>query len=189
MSARPGFGRQRGATLIVALILLVAMALLSAWAFNTGTTNLRVVGNSQARHEALAAAQAAVELTISTPVFTSDPAAVAATPVPVDVDGDGTPDYEAMLTPQPACYRVRVLKVNELDPTNAGDRACLGTSSAQNSGIETVGSAPTAGDSLCADSEWNIRAVVTDPRSNARGAVNQGVAVRSLSTDSANACP
>jgi len=34
-----------------------------------------------------------------------------------------------------------------------------------------------------------VRAVVNDPRSNANAAVNQGVSIRSLSTDTANACP
>lgn len=180
---------QRGATLIVALILLVALALLSVWAFNASTMNLRVVGNSQARQEVVAAAQAATELTISTPLFAQDPAAVAAGRIPIDVDGDGATDYQAQLTPAPSCYRVRVLKVNELDPGSPGDRACLGSSGAQNSGIETAGLAPSTGDSLCADSEWNLRAVVSDARSHATAAVNQGVAIRSLSTDTANACP
>ena len=84
---------------------------------------------------------------------------------------------------------LRVLKVNELDPASEGDRACLGSSMAQNPGIETAGAAPSTGDSLCADSEWNVRAVVSDPRSHATAAVNQGVAVRSLTTDTASACP
>ncbi len=181
--------RQRGATLIVALIMLVALAMLAVWAFNTGTMNLRVVGNSQARQEVIAAAQAATELTLSTPVFTQDPVAVAAGPIPIDVDGDAVPDYTARLTPAPSCYRVRALKVNELDPSSASDRACLGSSTAQNPGIETAGVAPVAGDSLCADSDWNLRAVVTDARTHATAAVNQGIAVRSLTTDTASACP
>ena len=181
--------RQRGATLIVALIMLVALAMLSVWAFNAGTMNMRVVGNSQARQEAIAAAQAATELTLSTPLFTQDPLAVAAGAIPIDVDGDAVPDYSAQLTPAPSCYRVRVLKVNELDPSSAGDRACLGSSTAQNPGIETAGVAPVAGDSLCADSDWNLRAVVSDARTHATAAVNQGIAVRSLTTDTASACP
>ena len=180
---------QRGATLIIALIMLVALAMLSAWAFNGSQMNMRVVGNSQARQEAVSAAQAAVELTISTPAFSVDPVAVAASAIPIDIDGDATSDYAVRLSPAPTCYRVRVLKVNELDPSNAGDRACLGSSASPNPGIETAGATPTTGDSLCADSEWNVRAVVTDPRSNANAAINQGVAIRSLSTDTANACP
>jgi Tfp pilus assembly protein PilV len=181
--------RQRGATLIVALIMLVALAMLSLWAFNAGSMNLRVVGNSQARQEVVAAAQAATELTLSSPLFTQDPAAVAAGTIPIDIDGDASPDYQAQLVPAPSCYRVRVLKVNELDPSSPGDRACLGSSMAQNPGIETTGLAPATGDSLCADSEWNVRAVVSDQRSHATAAVNQGIAVRSLTTDTASACP
>ena len=186
---RPHRPSERGATLIISLIMLVAMAMLSVWAFNSGSMNLRVVANSQSRQEVVSAAQAALELTISTPVFSQDPAAVAASPIPIDIDGDAQSDYTARISPAPSCYRVRVLKVNELDPASAGDRACLGSSAAANPGIETVGAAPTTGDSLCADSEWNLRAVVADPRSNASAAINQGVAVRSLSTDTANSCP
>ena len=180
---------ERGATLIISLIMLVAMAMLSVWAFNSGSMNLRVVANSQSRQEVVSAAQTAIELTISTPLFSQDPVAVAASPIPIDIDGDANADYQAQLSPVPSCYRVRVLKVNELDPASAGDRACLGSSSAANPGIETTGAAPTTGDSLCADSEWNLRAVVADPRTNASTAINQGIAVRSLSTDAANACP
>ena len=180
---------QRGATLIIALIMLVALAMLSLWSFNAGTMNLRVVGNSQARQEVVGAAQAAIELTISSQLFAADPVAVAASAIPIDVDGDAQADYQVQLSPPPSCYRVRVLKVNELDPGNAGDRACLGSSGSPNPGIETAGSTPPTGDSLCADSEWNLRAVVTDPRTNANAAVNQGVAIRTLSTDTANACP
>ena len=142
MNIRRRPGRQRGVTLIIALVMLVAMSLLSVWGFNAATVNARVVGNSEARQEAVAAAQAALELTISTPLFSQDPAAVAAGAIPVDVNGDAVPDYQARLSPAPSCYRVRVLKVNELDPSAAGDRACLGSSTAQSSGIEISGRIP-----------------------------------------------
>lgn len=180
---------QRGATLIVALILLTAMALLSVWAFNAGSTDLRVVGNSQSRQEVVSAAQAAIEQTISSPLFVQQPAAVASAPIPVDIDNSGQADLTATLQPAPACYRIRVVKVNELDPSASNDLPCLGSSSAQNPGVETAGSTPNTGDSLCADSDWNLRAVVTDPRTQATAAVNQGVAVRSLVTDATNSCP
>lgn len=180
--------RQRGATLIVALIMLVAMAMLGIWAFNTGTTNLRIVGNSQARAEALTATQAAVETTISSPLFITNPTAVAASPIAVDLDGDGRSDLSARLSPAPSCYRVRVVKTAELDPAAAADLACYGTGAAQNPGIVAAG--PTnAGESMCADSEWNVRATVDDAGSGARAVLNQGVAVRSLTTDANNGCP
>lgn len=181
--------RERGITLVVALVMLLALSLLAVWGYNSSTANMRIVGNTQARQETLAAAQAAVEKTISSPLFVQHAADVAASPVPVDLDGDGAADLDARLNPQPACYRVRVIKVNELDPGSPADLNCMGSSSAQNSGIEIEGAAPPTGDSLCADSEWNVRAEVTDARSNAHVAVNQGIGIRSLTTDTANACP
>lgn len=181
--------RERGITLIVALVMLLALSMLAVWAYNSSTANMRIVGNTQARGETFAAAQAAVEKTISSPLFVQHAAAVASAPVPVDIDGDGANDFSAHLTPAPACYRVRAVKVNELDPALPQDLNCLGSSAATTSGIEVDGAAPPTGDSLCADSEWNVRAEVADARSNAYVAVNQGVGIRSLTTDAANACP
>lgn len=191
MSHRPNIARrdQRGITLIVALVMLLALSMLAVWAYNASTANMRIVGNTQARGETFAAAQAAVEKTISSPLFVQQAAAVASAPVDVDIDGDGANDFSARLTPAPACYRVRPVKVNELDPGSPQDLNCLGSSAATTSGIEVDGAAPPTGDSLCADSEWNVRAEVADARSNAFVAVNQGVGIRSLTTDAANSCP
>jgi hypothetical protein len=184
-----GRHHERGVTLIVAMVMLLALSMLAVMAYNSSTANMRIVGNTQVRGEVFAAAQAAVEKTISSPLFTQQAAAVAMAPVPVDIDGDGANDFDARLTPQPACYRVRPVKVNELDPGSPQDLNCLGSGAAQNSGIEIEGAAPPTGDSLCADSEWNVRAEVTDISSNAHVAVNQGVGIRSLITDAANSCP
>jgi uncharacterized membrane protein len=181
---------QRGATLVIALIMLVALAMLSALGLQwQSDEHARLSATARRARRSSPLREAAIELTLSTPAFSVDPVAVAASAIPIDVDGDANPDYQVSLTPAPTCYRVRVLKVNELDPTNAGDRACLGSSASPNPGIETAGSTPPTGDSLCADSEWNLRGVVTDPRTNASAAVNKGVAIRTLSTDATNACP
>ena len=58
--------RQRGATLIVGLIMLIALTLLVVSAIRSGTTNLRIAGNTQIQEEAKAAAQQAIEQYIST---------------------------------------------------------------------------------------------------------------------------
>lgn len=191
MSLHPprGRARQRGVTLVVALIMLTALGLLAAWAVKMGTTNLRVVGNSQARQDAFTTAQAAIEATISSPEFSQRPAVVAARPVGIDLDGDGTADQTATLSPAPACYRVRPVRVTELDPTQAADLPCLKSSSSSTAGIDFAGSTAGSGESLCADTEWNLRAVVTDASTGAQVAVNQGMALRSLVTDANNACP
>ena len=179
---------QQGVALIVALIMLTALGLLAGWAVKSGTANLRIVNNMQARQEAFSVAQAAIESTISSANFSQQPAAVAANPIPVDLDGDGVADMTARLTPAPTCYRWRAIKTAELDPALAADRACLGSSSASSAGLDN-GAAPTGGDSLCADSEWNVRAEVVDATSNATVRINQGVAMRGVITDVVNTCP
>ena len=178
---------QRGATLIVALVMLLAMALLAVWAYNGSTTNLKIVGNTQTRQEAFAAAQAAIEWTISSSLFVQDPASVAASPIPIDVHGSGYAAYAARLDPAPLCYRVRPVSSGELDPTTATDLPCM--LSQTPNGIESEVPGPAAGASLCSDMEWNVRAVVNDATSGTSVAANQGVAVRGFVTDAATGCP
>ena len=179
--------RQRGATLVVALIFLILMSLFAISAFNTSNVNIRVVGNMQARQEAVGAAQVALERTISSTTFSTSPDAVAANPVAVDIDGNGTQDYEVKLIPRPKCFRAKPIRSSELDPTVAADLACMKSGVVTNSGLETP-SATTAGNSLCSNSEWNIRAEVSDARTGAKVAVNQGVSLRVLETDATNSC-
>jgi hypothetical protein len=180
--------QQRGVTLFVGMIILAALSLMAAWAFSSSTMNLRVVGNSQTRAEVFAVGQAAIEQTISSPVFMQQPLAVAAAPIPFDVDGDGVADQSARLVPAPSCYRTRAVRMNELDAAVEADRPCLRSASSANLGIESTTGAGI-GDSLCADSEWNVRALVTDVATGATVAMAQGVAARGLVTDAANGCP
>lgn len=179
---------QRGMTLVIALILLTAMGLLAAWALRNGTTNLRTVHNQQMRQESLAAAQAAVERTISSSQFMLDPVAAAAQPIDVDIDGDGQTDLRATLTPAPRCFRSRTVTGQELDPMNERDRPCLTSSSSGNTGIENTPSGRPAS-ALCVDNEWNVRATAADPDSGAVMTLNQGVSLRGLVSDAEEACP
>ena len=114
MNVRSGH-RQRGATLFVVLILLIGLAWFALSAFRISSQHLQIVGNSQADIQATAAAQRAIEETISSNLFTKDPAAVAQTPIETDVDGDSKTDFTAKLDPAPKCIRVRPIKTMELD--------------------------------------------------------------------------
>lgn len=155
---------QRGVTLVVALIFLVLMSLFALSAFNSSSSNLRIVGNTQARQESLAAAQVAVETTISAADL-----ATAASPIQVDIDGDGATDYTATLTPAPTCTRMQPVPPPAIDdpsvPLTDEQKLCPRNPD---------------GSSNCYDTEWNIRAAVSDSRSNTQLAVNQGVKIRSV---------
>ena len=182
--------RQRGATLIIALIMLVMITLLTITAFRLGKGNLQIVSNMQQRSQTMGAAQSAIELVISTPNFASSPAnaipipAVSAVPSPcsrlpnttcVDVNGDGVTDVTVAIAP--TCVRTQVILNTALNLTNPNDMGCsLGTN--QNFGIAGA----TSNSSLCADMLWDIQASASDAVSKAQSTINQGVTLRQPAT-------
>ena len=179
---------QRGSALFMSLMFLILLSLLAVSAFNGSTGGARVVSNTQIRQEVVASAQKAIEDVVSSSTFSTNPALVGATPVTVDINGDGVTDYVVTVTPQPKCYRTSTIKSVTLDPTSAADLACVQSSSVQGSGIDVPDAAVTSGNSLCAKTEWNIRAQVVDPKSKTKATINQGVTVRALQTEAATAC-
>ena len=83
---------QRGATLVIGLIMLVLIT-----ALTLGISNFRAVSNMQYREEAIAAASKAIEQVITGP-FTAAPAVDT---ILVDIDNNGTTDYTvAIAVPQ-----------------------------------------------------------------------------------------
>jgi hypothetical protein len=182
-------GAQRGTALVMAMLFLLVLSLFAVSSFNSSTTNTLVTGNMIARQESTAAAQWLIDTTISSAAFASDPKAVAAGTYQLDLDRDGTVDYQPRLTPAPTCRRARALKAIELNIDDESDVACMKSSSAGSPLVETGLVDPTAGDSLCANTEWNVRAVVVDePTSGASVAVNQGVGIRVLTTEAEDFC-
>ena len=172
----------------MAMAFLIFMSLFALTAFKGSTVNLRIIGNMQSRQEALSVAQKALEQTITSNLFTSNPAAVANRPIPVDIDGNQTVDYSAFLNPPPRCYRTKVIRLMELNPALPADLKCLKSGISGSEGLDLATPPTTTGDSLCANTEWNLAATVEDPRTGARVILNQGVMVRVLGTDSANFC-
>lgn len=169
--------RQRGATLIVSLIMLLLITLLAISSFTLGKGNLQIVGNMQQRQQAFAAAQAAVATVISSIRFTTSP--TNAIPVPcngnnttcVDVNGDGVTDVNVAVTV--ACDSIQPIPVTALDFTNPNDAGCL-VGASQDTGV--VGASNN--NSMCSNSVWDVQASATDAVSGANSVVDQGVAVR-----------
>ncbi len=180
--------RQRGATLLVVLIMLVLLTMFGISSLNTANTNLKVVGNMQAKAEALNIAQEAIETVISTPLFIANPANAVAAPcgsantLCTDINSDGTNDYTTVLSPAPKCVTVTPIKVAELNLANSEDLSCS-TGQGQQFGIAGA----VTGDSLCSNTVWEISAVTTGAGSGASVTVTQGVGVR-VSADSGGSC-
>ena len=106
---RPG---ERGAALVVSLIMLVLITLVVITALNIGSANFRAVSNTQFRDEAVAAAEVAIQQVIGSN-FTLAPAAVS---IDVDLDNDEAevPDYVVDVA-QPECIFASI--ADETDPS------------------------------------------------------------------------
>ena len=180
---------QRGTALFVVLIILIAIAWFALSSFRISGQHLQIVGNDQARSHAEAAASRAIEQTLSSSAFATDPVGTAAVPIHTDIDGDGNNDFVAMLTPPPKCYRVRPIKTSEFPvPLSEGDKQCLVSNDPGTGYDEHTGAPTTAGNSFCANTEWNMTAVVADASSGSAVAVSQGVAIRKKKSEADTFC-
>ncbi len=142
---------QRGATLIIGLIMIVLITLIVVNAFTLSSSNLKSVGNMQARDEAVAAANEAIELVVSSS-FTDAPVAQS---INVDINKDGTTDYVVALD-APTC--VRAAAASAAAPSDVELGAGLSVASTWNT-------------------DWDISATVTDVASGAVVHVREGVRV------------
>jgi Tfp pilus assembly protein PilV len=149
---------QRGATLTIAMIMLVLLTLFVLATMNMTNMNLRVMGNEQARNEALAAGQQAIEQVASTN-FPANPQPVT---VNVDVNHDGTNDYTVAVA-RPVCQNAIPIKLVELDVAKVEDVACFGSGVSPAPGLPLGGG---SGNSLCANTQWDVSAHVTDVTAN-----------------------
>lgn len=155
--------RQRGATLIIGLIMLVLITLIVVNAFNLSTTNTKSVANMQVREEAVAAANQAIERLISSP-FTN---ALGTQTFQVDIDKNAVNDYTvAMATP--VCIRAKA--ATEGSPSDVELGAAMSSGSTWNT-------------------DWDIQARVEDPASGASVNVRQGVRVLLSDIQKQAACP
>lgn len=159
---------ERGAALVVSLILLLLITAMVASSFALSSTNLKSVTNTQMHNEALAAANSAIEQVISSP-FTNSPAPES---INVDINSDGVIDYTvSFLTPK--CVSSTTITPTSLPVSSLS----LGSSFASTVATyyETV---------------WDLDATATD--NNGSGAsvhVHQGVRKLLTQAQYAAACP
>ncbi|NHZ91692.1 hypothetical protein F2P45_22175 [Massilia sp. CCM 8733] len=175
---------QQGMALITSLIMLVVLTMLALTSFNLGKSNLIVVGNMQQRDGAIAAARGVIEEVISNKRFASDSANTLDNPCElanqrcIDVNGDEVADVTVAITPAPSCKKVQVMKNSDLDLNDEEERNCMISSPDA-----------TSGDSLCANTVWEVRAVATDAVAQSTVELVQGIKVRVPLNDVEDNCP
>ena len=178
--------RQKGATLVVGMIMLILISLLAVASFRLGKSDLQIVGNMQQRKQALSAAQQTIEQVISTIQFTTTPTNALPNPCGavvntacVDVNGDGVTDVNVSIVV--LCSAIQPILNSALNFANQDDRNCSNEAN-QQLGVAGVAS----NNSACSNSVWDMQATAIDAVTNAQYVIDQGVAVR---VPSADLCP
>ena len=183
---RTAIAPQRGAALIVSLIMLLLITILAVTAFRLGKSNLQIIGNIQQRDQAIDAAQLAIDQTISSVQFTLTPANAVPNPcngapntVCAAATGGSGSDIDVTVTP--SCDSIQPIPVTALNFSNPNDAGCL-VGANQNFGV----SGAASNDSMCSNSVWNIHAAATDTVTGATATVDEGAGVR---VSSSTTCP
>ena len=154
---------QRGATLIIGLIMIVLITLIVVNAFTLSSSNLKSVGNMQVRDEAIAAANQAVERLISSTFTTS----LGSQTFTVDIDKNGTDDYSVAIA-VPTC--IRATQASASAPSDVELGAAMSAASTWNT-------------------DWDIDSTVTDAATGAAVRIKQGVRVLLEQAARDLACP
>jgi len=194
--------RQRGVTLIISLIMLVLLTIMALTTFNIGKSSLQVVGNAQEQAQVMNAAQTMLNQIVSSPTFAEAPGAVLdnsncppgvtapANSRCVDLYGDTKTVIVVAMAPQPVCLQAAAIPAERLNlnDINSEDWGCtLGEGGGGGGGFGVAGA--LTGDSLCANSMWEINAAASDPVTRAQAVVTQGVSMRVSKDAVATACP
>ncbi len=187
--------QQRGFSLLVSMIMLLLMTLLAIASFHMSSSQTTVVANAQHRNEGIDAATQAIEQVVNSSNFTQNPAAAipntnctaggGANTWCVDSNGDGVQDFTVTMPVAPKCVEATPIQNSQLNLQNADDLACS-SGTQQNFGV-TGGAG--AGNSLCANSTWEIEAQANDPATETNTTVTQGVSMRIPVTAMTNNCP
>lgn len=167
--------KQKGATLLVGMIMLVVLTLLVVFAIRSGNTNLRIAGNMQAQAETGAAAQQAIEQVIEEiKLPATDISQIKAQTLTIPV-GNSTYNVNVQAMSDKCLVEVPVLNA-DLNPTNPNDVPCF-ESPDEDKAIKADGKLTTK-PSACKTQQWEIEAGVSDANTGANVTHVQGISIR-----------
>ena len=166
----PAARRQRGMTLLIALIMLVVLTLFAITAIRTGNIGFKIVGNQQAQKLMEAAAGQAIEQAISN-LGNFDPVTIVAPSTTI-------------------AQRVCVNAASGDAPMVAYNATCASGTQVDVAPVRCIATKRSQFDSLTQpmatyDNLWEIVATVTDTLTGAKATFHQGVKIRMLSSQ----CP
>ena len=168
-----GINKERGATLLVSMIMLVVLTLLVVFAIRSGNTNLRIAGNAQSQAEADLATRQAIEQVMEQVNAVADPSLIPEQSVAVST---GPVSYTVTVQAMTTCILEKPVLNSTLDANSLKDRPCFATQD-DDKAVQADGSLPTK-PSECKTQQWEIAAGVTDSTSAAKVSEVQGITIR-----------
>lgn len=167
---------QRGAVLIVGLIVLMLITLMVTAAFKFSTYNLKSVGNMQAHNEAIAAANKAIEQMITSWDFSTAPPDPSTYPIDIDNSG-GDPDYTVAVA-SPVCVKATPMRMAGSKGKDC-DKDQIGAGLNCEAGV---------GEAIKFNVVWDVPATATSP-DGTYVRVHQGISLSLTKAQCATACP
>lgn len=184
--------REQGMTLLMSLIMLVVLTLLALASFNLTQANMQIVTNMQQRDAVSFAARGVLDEVLSSKEFHENPTQTLAQQpgcggLPdqrcLDTNGDAVNDVTVKVAVKPKCVKVKAIKTSDLNQSDPEEAKC--TLPGGNPGVQDA----NTGDSMCADSVWEVQVEATDDISKAKMTVTQGIGVRVAMDDIKTKCP
>lgn len=153
------FTRERGSVLLVTMVFLLIFGVVAASIFRGSQTSVQAIGNMQWRTQAIDAANLRIAELLSTPTVLNT--ALSTNTLPPDdlIDGINVSVEEL------ECTLSAEVDKDSLDPDNPQDVAC-------------INSELLLGGSFCADVEFSLVVLASDPATGANVRVEQGAAAR-----------
>lgn len=164
--------RERGMTLVVALVMLAVLTLLVASAIRFGNINLKITGNAQSETEASAAASVGLESMVKTISTASNISSLTGQSVAVTTGGM---TYTVTIT-TPACLFNKPVNNTDLDSSKTADRMCFNTNDGERQ--QAAGGNLSTVATACRDQQWDVAATVNDSKTGAKTSLLQGISVR-----------
>lgn len=171
--------KQKGATLLVGMIMLVVLTLLVVFAIRSGNTNLKIAGNMQSQTEASAATQQVIEQVVGKIALPeTDISLIPAQTLTVPV-GNSSYTVNVIAMKDQCIFSTPVLN-SSLSTSNPNDVPCFETTD-EDKAITASGTLTTK-PSACSTQQWEIEVKATDNLSGVEITQIQGVSVRVPST-------
>lgn len=169
--------KQKGATLVVSMIMLVIITVLVVFSIRAGNTHLRIAGNMQYQTEAFMATQQVIEQVIEQIKVTEVIGQIPAQTVPVPMGGV---TYSVAVAAMGTCQMEVPLLNSDLNPSIAEDVPCI-ESSDSDQAIKADGTLTTKL-AACKTQWWEVRADVSEGTSGVKSTQVQGLSVRAPAT-------